>query len=250
MSSPEFLQEFIASMPARYVQTFDRLDIEQHARIARERGRHPARVSQIASFGHNGTALCIVAADRPGLLATISASLTALELGISEAEIFTRRLSPSANEAVDVFWVARSPPLHKIQITANDVRRLEQGLLDRLRGADAESGLRTSAFLGRSPDTSTRVRFIEDSAGGFTTLEIEADDRSGLLLAICQSLFASELQIVGSRIKSEYGRARGRFELLELDERPIAAERRHGIQLAVLSAIDRMAGEASRFTVG
>lgn len=251
MSSPDPLQAFISSMPARYAPMFDRIEIEQHARIARERGEELAHVGQVVSLGRQGTGLCIVAADSPGLLATISATLTSQELGILQAEIFTRRLSPSANEAVDLFWVVRTPPLQNISITPNDVLRLRRCLLDCLRGAETGPRVRTSAFIGRSPESSTRVQFIEDSAGRFTTLDIEADDRSGLLLAICQCLFAAEIQIVGSRIRSENGRAWGRFELLEFDERPIAVERRHGLQMAVLSAIDRLAGgDFTRFNVG
>lgn len=251
MASPDPLQAFIKSMPRRYAQMFDRIEIEQHARIARERGDQLAHVSHVVSLGRRGTGLCVVAADSPGLLASISAALTSQELGILQAEIFTRRLSPSANEAVDLFWVVRTAPLQNIPITANDVLRLRQCMIECLRRNEVVPRARTSAFIGRSPDSSTRVQFIEDSAGSFATLEIEADDRSGLLLAVCQCLFAADLQIVGSRIKSENGRAWGRFEVLEFDERPIAVERRHGLQMAVLSAIDRLAGgDATQFSVG
>jgi UTP:GlnB (protein PII) uridylyltransferase len=173
-----------------------------------------------------------------------------MDLRILEAEIFTRRLSPTANEAVDLFWITRSQPFHNIGITSNDVRRLGQCLVERLRSGGTDAQSRPSTFVGRSADCSARVSFIEDPTGGFTTLELEADDRSGLLLEVCQCLFAADLQIVGSRIKSHQGRARGRFELLSRDERPIEAERRHGIQLAVLSALERSAGEVTRSAAG
>jgi UTP:GlnB (protein PII) uridylyltransferase len=111
-------------------------------------------------------------------------------------------------------------------------------LVDLLSRASLAPLERASAFVNRASEASTRVRFIDDAQGCFTTLEIDANDRAGLLLAICRTLFAASAQIVGSHIKAENGRARGRFELVELDERPFAAMRRQEIQLAILSAID------------
>jgi [protein-PII] uridylyltransferase len=240
MANVDALDQFVASMPVRYVQTFGIVEIQQHARIVRERGQQLAHVGQFASMRHHGAALCVVAQDRPGLLATISSALTLSDLSVIEAEIFTRRVSPSLNEAVDLFWIIRKAPLQHVEITPGDVSRVRHYLADLLSHSTSVPPERTSAFMNRASETSTRVRFIDDAQGCFTTLEVDANDRSGLLLAICRTLFAANVQIVGSHIKAESGRARGRFELVELDERPIAAGRRHDMQLAILSAIDQL----------
>ncbi len=71
-------------------------------------------------------------------------------------------------------------------------------------------------------------------------LEIETNDRTGLLLSVCQCLFGQGVQIVGSHIKTHSGRVSGRFELIERSDRPIEHARRHVIKHAVLSAVDNL----------
>ncbi len=209
-----------------------------------------AHVEQFASARRSGTALCVVAADRPGLLALISAALSQAGLGILEAEIFTRRVSPSMNEAVDLFWVFRRAPLQHVAITTTDVRRVGYHLVELLSPADPVLPARPSAFLQRTQETSTQVRFIQNSLGRFTTLELDANDRPGLFLAICRAVFAARVQIVGSHFKAEQGRSRGRFDLVEVDESPIEAERRQDVQMAILSAIDELSRPAALSVAG
>jgi len=238
MSNITPLDRFVVSMPVRYASTFSVLEIQQHARIVGERGTRPVCIGQFASLRHPGAAICIVAPDRPGLLATISVALALVGFSVFEAEIFTRRASPSLSEAVDFFWISRRAPLQNLEILPADVNRLSQSLIDLLGRSEVVLPDRASAIIQSSRETSTRVRFMQDSVGQFTTLEVDTNDRSGLLLTICQTLFAAEIQIIGSHIKTIDGRARGRFELVELDERPIGADRRQELQMAILSAID------------
>jgi UTP:GlnB (protein PII) uridylyltransferase len=237
-------------MPARYAQTFSALDIQQHARIVQARGKQLAHVGEVASMRQRGTALCVVAADRPGLLATISAALSQAGLAVLEAEIFTRHVSASQSEAVDMFWVFRRAPLQHLPISATDVRRVTHHLVELLSHSDPVLPARPSGFIARASETSTQVRFIQNSEGRFTTLELDANDRPGLFLAICRAVFATRIQITGSRFKAEQGRSRGRFELVELDDSPIGADRRQDVQVAILSAIDELSQPTAAFLAG
>jgi [protein-PII] uridylyltransferase len=236
------MQQFVSSMPERYSQAFDVLDIQQHAAIARDRGSKVATVGQFASFRHRGAALCIVAADRPGLLAAISASLTLVGLDVIEAEIFTRRVSANVNEAVDLFWVSRTAPPKHHPLTVLDLQSLDRCLAELLGKSELELPPPATSPFCRAPESATRIHFREDSEGRFTTLEVEANDRSGLLLAVSQALFAARVQIIGSRLKMRDGNAIGRFDLVELNEARIVSSRRNEIQLAVLTAIDNLLG--------
>jgi UTP:GlnB (protein PII) uridylyltransferase len=159
---------------------------------------------------------------------------------VNEVEIFTRRVSPLLSEAVDFFWVARRAPMQNLPIGSTDVRRLEQCLIDLLQDAAIALPERSSAVIQAASESSTRIRFVADPAQHCTSLEIDTDDRPGLLLAICQTLFAASLQIIGSHAKTVDGRARGRFDVVELDERPMAEDRRQELQMLVLSAIDEL----------
>jgi UTP:GlnB (protein PII) uridylyltransferase len=240
MPDSEDLLSFSASMPARYSQAFDWLAIGQHAQIVAARNQRRANIGTFTSLRRAGTALCVVAPDQPGLLAIISAAFARCELDIIEAEIFTRHASPSQSEAVDLFWVHRRSPLHPHAINQVDIVRLRDILISLLQIDSELAPARTSAFIHKPATSSTKIRFTDDASGSFAILELETNDRSGLWLAVFQALRAEAVQIVGSAIKAREGRVQGRFDLVELDDSPIASDRRRGIQLAVLAAIDEI----------
>lgn len=250
MVAPRDIEGFVASMPARYTRTFTCATIEQHARTSHARGKRPVNVGLFSCDLRPGTGLSVVAPDRPGLLAMIGLAFDNCGLDIIEAEVFTRYVFGGEDEAVDLFWVRRKGQSSITKLNPSEIRQIRDTLVRLLVRAPKEllpavdSGYRTPAATG------TLVRFLEDIAGRFATLEIETNDRSGLLLGVCQALFHEGIQIVGSRIKTENGRIKGRFEVAELTERPIEEARRHVIKLAVLHAVDNLARDCITQMVG
>ncbi len=244
------IEKFIATMPARYIQTFEAAAIEQHARTIRARGTRAVNLGLFDSPGRIGTALCVVAPDRPGLLAITTLAFVTCGLDIIAAEVFTRRATETCDEAVDLFWVRRQPPLDAVALEPADIRRIRDLLIDMLQRAPAK--LLPPAPLGsRTPAaTGTLVRFLEDIEGRFATLEIESADKTGLMFGVCQALFNEGIQIIGSRITTQNGRVKGRFEVAELSELPIEQSRRHLIKLAILSAVDSLSKDAISLMVG
>lgn len=237
MPAPHLVERYLQSMPLRYAQTFDAIAIEQHARTVFARGQRSANLGLFRSAGSSGTAICVVAPDRPGLLATISLSFVECGLDIIAAEVFTRIAPEYFAEAVDLFWVKRHPPDENLQLHPADIRRIRSELIALLERAPSELLVRPRFESASRAAAGTTLRFLEDEGGRFVTLEIETNDRTGLLLAVCQALFGEGVQIVGSKITSQAGRVSGRFDLVELSNRPIEIERRHIIKLAVLSAV-------------
>jgi [protein-PII] uridylyltransferase len=230
-------------MPESYRKNFDGRAMAAHFEIAEARGDELVSVGSFPS-SRPGTALCVVAEDRPGLLAMISASLVLSRLDVIEAEAYTRRRSDTADEAVDIFWVRQDPPdLRKEPVGPEHVAQLKstlagllEGKLDRSRLGDARPTPTPSAV-------ETVVRFIEGSDGSFATLEVETGDRSGLLLALSQALFNQRVQIIASQVKTTGTRVYDRFSIVEFDGSPISATRRLEIQVAVLSAVDPIVGQ-------
>ena len=88
MADPHEIEKFIATMPARYIQTFEAAAIEQHARTIRARGTRAVNLGLFDSPGRIGTALCVVAPDRPGLLAITTLAFVTCGLDIIAAEVF------------------------------------------------------------------------------------------------------------------------------------------------------------------
>jgi [protein-PII] uridylyltransferase len=231
---------FEASMPASYRRNFDAAAIAAHARLADSRPSHAVRIGAFPSSRH-GTALCVVADDRPGLLATISAALVIERLDVIEAEAYTRRLPGRVDEALDVFWVRHDPEERRAHpVTAEEIENLAATLSGLLEGRVDRERASDPGFARPATPSSveTVVRFLEGDDGSFATLEVETGDRSGLLLALAQALFQQRVQIIASQVKTNGARVFDRFSIVELDGKPIAAPRRLEIQVAVLSAVD------------
>lgn len=242
--------DFRASLPDSYRRNFDARASDVHQSVSATRGERLAHVGTFPS-PRAGTALCVTAEDRPGLLATISAALVLCRLDVIEAEAYTRSRKGLSDEAVDIFWVRHDPPEQRNDpISPEDVLMLESTLVGLLEGKLDRN--RVSEPGGRQQSTpgavETVVRFIEDREGSFATLEVETGDRSGLLLALAQALFNQRVQIIGSQVKTNGSRVFDRFSIVELDGSPISAGRRLEIQVAVLTAVDPIALRAGATT--
>ncbi len=232
-----FIDELLASMPPRYREQFDRTVVCEHARVVLGRGRLPAHAG-LCGTGRGDPELCVVAADVPGLLSAISASLMLEGFDIEQADAFTRPSSWGEVEALSLFRVRRRRREEWAPLETADVTAVRGTLLEVLGGREALR-LRAEAFAGSSPGTAqTHVRFIEHAAELRLTLELETNDRTGLLLAVSTSLFREGVQIIGSRIRTRGLRAVGRFDLVEVDGSRIVGTRLKRIQLAVLAAVD------------
>ncbi|MFZ5897156.1 MAG: hypothetical protein ACOY0T_39220 [Myxococcota bacterium] len=238
--SEDAIRLFASSLPESYRKNFEIGAVGQHARIALERESAPANVGTFLSTRGQGDAICVVADDRPGLLATISAALVMCGLDVTEAEAYTRRLPDRHNEALDVFWVRHeSPERRNVRVSREEIDQLRQTLIGLIEGKLERRRLGDSTKPSLTPAASeTVVRFIENADGNFSTLEVETGDRSGLLLALSQALFNQRVQIIGSQVKTVKGRVYDRFHIVEFDGNPIGAARRLDIQVAVLSAVD------------
>src|SRR6187431_3476981 len=97
------IREFIASMPAAYAQAFDLADAEEHARIAAARGAAVAQVAIWRMLPQGVAILCVIADDRPGLVALVSAAFLAHALDVRSAQIYCRSSGDGQVEAVDFF---------------------------------------------------------------------------------------------------------------------------------------------------
>jgi [protein-PII] uridylyltransferase len=240
MPTEQHIRSFAESLPDSYRRNFDFGAIAQHARLSAEREQAPANVGIFFSARVPGDAICVVADDRPGLLATISAALYMCGLDVIEAEAYTRKLVDQDDEAVDVFWVRHdSSQKRKQHVGKEDIEQLLQTLIGLLEGKLERRRLGDSQRPTPTPSsTETVVRFIENADGNFGTLEVETCDRSGLLLALSQALYNQRVQIIGSQVKTMGDRVFDRFHIVELDNSPIGAARRLEIQVAILSAVD------------
>ena len=174
--SEDFLRSFAASLPESYRGNFDASAIAAHARIARERKSAPANIGSFFSNRLPGAAICVVADDRPGLLATISAALVLCNLDVIEAEAYTRRVAGQHDEAVDIFWVRHeSGGEARLALSHEESLLLCQTLIGLIEGKLDRKRVDPSSRPAVTPAAKeTVVRFIEGIrslvAGGQVTI--------------------------------------------------------------------------------
>ncbi|MBN1605684.1 MAG: hypothetical protein JW940_03585 [Polyangiaceae bacterium] len=231
---------FLAAMPERYARDFDHAVVAQHAAAWVARGDRVASVTRFSSREPGGDALCLIAEDRPGLLAMFAAAFVCLGLDVVAAKVYTRRPRGRPAEAVDLFWVQRAGrDGDAARIGADDIARLQSRLTENLQNPTSVVELfRCSEQRARPSAGSTVVRFVEGRSGTLSTLELETEDRFGLLLALARALYDQRATIESSEIRTKHQRVLDVFSIAELDGSPISAERRLEIQVAVLAAID------------
>jgi UTP:GlnB (protein PII) uridylyltransferase len=102
-------KSFELTMPETYSRVFDAVAALEHGEIAAHRRQKLVHVERWRKLPGNVTVVCVVAADRGGLLSFITAALARHHLVIRSAQVYTRNVMPEP-EAVDFFWVAPEDP--------------------------------------------------------------------------------------------------------------------------------------------
>jgi [protein-PII] uridylyltransferase len=225
------MSEFLQSMPAAYASAFDSSEIDEHARIAERRGA--ALVHAEICVGRSGAQVCLVADDRPGLLALVTDALLVHGLSIQNAQVYCRKRNDGHSEAVDFFqFQHQGASADEAGIDTSELEAFLQTLSE-LVAEEVLAASRVSAAPSSGPPPA-RVYFeLEALRRGEFALLVEAPDSAGLLNGITSALHDQGVRIVTSQIRTEAGVARDRFELVSTDGEPLTAVRLCDIQQAV-----------------
>jgi [protein-PII] uridylyltransferase len=181
--------------------------------------------------------------DRAGLFGKIAGSLSATGLNILGAQIFTR----ADGIALDTFFVndGRSGNLaareqrEKFSDLLESVLTGDQINLHKLIAQQSTTRPAYSAYLGER--ISTKIRFDNTVSDDRTLIEIETEDRLGLLHAISQTFAVQHLDVSAARIVTERGAAVDSFYVREIDGGKInLAVRQMAIELALRAAIGQL----------
>jgi UTP:GlnB (protein PII) uridylyltransferase len=237
-----WVKSFSASLPGSYRNRYDAEAIRTHAAIARARGNSAARIG-VVPVEAEGLGICVVAQDAPGLFSNIAAALRLQGFDIVHAEAYTRKLGNGQREVLDLFRLQRQRGRVLDATAATDIAAaISATLHDLLTGKiDPSQALPAPEQEPAGTSHDTRVRFIEDDDGALCTLEVETDDRSGLLLTLARALSSQQVSVERSEVRTLASRVLDRFTLAEQDGSPITESRRLHIQVAVISAIEALA---------
>jgi [protein-PII] uridylyltransferase len=250
--SEEELQGHFAALPDRYyhihiaVEILDDLALA-HRFLSRQVLEDGKAWSPLTAWqdepnrGYNLVKVCTW--DRAGLFSKITGSFSAVGLNILGAQIFTR----ADGVALDTFFVNDA-------LTGNLATREQHekfdGLLDRvLTGQEVDlpalirhhivTRPRYQPYTGeRIP---TQIQLDNDASEMRTLIEVETEDRLGLLYTISQTLAELALDISAARIVTERGAAIDSFYVRELDGgKVVSIERQLLIEDRLRSAIHRL----------
>jgi len=157
--------------------------------------------------------------DRAGLFSNLTGSLSAAGLNILSARIFTR----SDAIVLDSFFVtdARTGAL----ANREEREKFESLIFKVLTGGEADFGALIARQKGIRPPWQsyeghripTRINFDNETSESRTAIEVETEDRVGLLHAISQTFAELELNISAAKIVTEKGAAIDTFYVIEPD---------------------------------
>jgi [protein-PII] uridylyltransferase len=217
----EPLEALLSSMPERYLLANGPESIAKHALVVAERGPRAAHVARVPSRHPEAAELCVVADDRPGLLASIAAAITANRLEVLAAQVYSRAVD-GRGEAVDVFWVRDrdggtegvEPSLGRL---ARDLEDVCSGRVDAAELLRTRMGS-TSPWRERpSPAVPTEILLDDRASPRHTVVEVFGKDRPGLLYTLSHALHDLRLTIALSKINTEGTRVADVFYVGELD---------------------------------
>jgi [protein-PII] uridylyltransferase len=200
-----FLEHFLSALPERYLYANEPEWIVSHARFAKEAQSSTASV-RVLSKSDPYVELCVVADDRPGLLAMITASFSHAKLKVFSAQIYSWTGQDGRSRSLDMFWVRSG---HEADLTIRQVPKLERdlGLLiaGRLDPVELATGSRTQARWSArpTPPVATKVNVDNRSASNHTIIEVITRDRRALLFWLSSTLQHAGLSISFAKINTE-----------------------------------------------
>jgi [protein-PII] uridylyltransferase len=204
---PRVLADFLASMPERYLLSNPVDAVVAHGEVVAARRERKVHAALVASRHADVAELCVVAEDRPGLLARIAAAITAGRLEVLGAQVYSRTNASGASEAVDIFWVRdRTEGLEGVE------RAMPRFLRDLAEVCQEEGDAAVRLLRTRStspwrerpsPRVQTEVVLDDRASPHHTIVEVFAKDRPGLLYQLAQALHDLDLSIAVSKINTE-----------------------------------------------
>ncbi|MGD8859139.1 MAG: [protein-PII] uridylyltransferase [Myxococcales bacterium] len=248
------LEAFLDSMPDRYFLSTTPVEILEHARLATVPQDDGIGCAMLPSESEGMMGLCVVtrpsrkvgvyvvAGDRPGLLASIAAAISANGLAIRAAQIASRALPEGDQQAVDVFWVRgdveQEGYAERVEKLKRDLGRIVDG---QVSADDLVKPPRRPSWSERPPPPiATEVYFDHFASTDHTIVEVLSEDRFGLLFALARALHRMRLSISFAKVSTEGHRVIDVFYVTEQDGSKLQpGPRADEVRKALIRAVDR-----------
>jgi [protein-PII] uridylyltransferase len=248
----EEVQAHFGALPARYFLVHTGAEIVEDLQLAHrfmeqqmaegDEALSPAtRWHHLRDRGYSEVRVCTW--DRAGLFSKIAGALSAVGLNILSAQIFTR----NDGIVLDVFSVidGRTGALvgpeqaEKFEQLLRRVLSTEAADLPTLIAKQKQARTLYQAYSGEQ--IATQVKLDNDASEARSLIEVEAEDRIGLLFAVSQALAEQRLNVSAAKICTEKGAAIDSFYVNEESGGKIAAAGRWPeVERALRAAIEKV----------
>lgn len=199
------LEEFLESVPSRYLQTTHPQYVAEHFRLLQMLD-DKTRIEWSLDNGAGLTELTICSADMPGTFAMTCGALAAKDINIWSAQIFST-LDGYAINRFQVTDLENKPLPHgfrleRLRADLNQVLLGKKSIPELLEKYHGHS-IKKRPPLSRRP---SEIWIDNDASKQFSVLEIRTADRPGLLFQIATVLDAHKLNIYRAMLATEaYG---------------------------------------------
>ena len=181
--------------------------------------------------------------DRAGLFSSIAGCLSAVGLNILSAQIFTR----SDGIVLDVFSVtdgktgslADQEQMEKFDRLLTRVLKSDEVDLDAMIARQKQARTLYQAYTGAQIET--QITLDNKSSANRSLIEVETEDRIGLLFKLSERLTDLELNVSAARICTEKGGAVDTFYVTDREGEKITSyERWQKIERALVNVIHKL----------
>lgn len=241
----DFARSFLASMPARYLLANPAEAAAMHIEVAHRASASAGGLAcGLRALATPGLAeLCVVALDRPGLLASIAAAIVACRLEVHGAQILSHPLDDGRVQAVDLFWVRGAALDHLPRLRSALDERLADYIDRRKPVASALEARGASPWASRrTPTIPTEVSIDDRSSPAAAIVEVVTRDRPGVLCALSLAFHRLGLSISLAKINTEGTRVADVFYVTDDGGSKIELlPRKNEIRAAITDILARLA---------
>jgi [protein-PII] uridylyltransferase len=202
LARPE-LARFLEGFPTRYLRIHSPEQIEEHFRLEQLRVHEGLALEIRPQPG--SYSMTVLAADQPGLFASLCGALASFGMNILRAEA----ASNSSGCALDEFHF--TDPTSTLELNPDEVERLKWTIACVIRGAIEVRDLLKRRRAPPRPHAAFRVppvaRFDRQASDSSTLLQFTGEDRPGLLFDLASRLTESGCNIEVVLVHTEANRA-------------------------------------------
>jgi [protein-PII] uridylyltransferase len=205
--APSLLDDFLNSMPARYLLATPPAHIARHVRLIQRRVDTPLLLATESGPTTTIMNVTLCVEERRGIFAMIAGALSQNNLNILTAQIYTSKLGLAIDTLQVEAW--DKTPLNNPKLWQQVETDLLQAL-DGTRQFDATPAMRRHPTQTRQFQTFVQEPHIvldNTSSDSHTVIEIKAQDSLGLLYKLTHLLYEQGLDIALAKISTEANRA-------------------------------------------